>query len=327
MKPSDGGFEAIEGQQPAVQTLLSALARGRVHHAYRFEGPDGVGKERTAFALAQALLCEKRGPVACRACSPCRRAVTLSDEPPHVPLHPDLVLVGRGLYAGTLGASEATGISVDQIRRVVLGRAGYTPHEGRALVFIVRDAEELTSQAANALLKTLEEPGPSTHFVLLTSRPSRLLDTIRSRTLAVRFGPLPETVVASILERHGKPTAAAALAQGSASLALTLADEASRAEREQFAEAALAAVRAPDLTAGLKFAESRPPERDQLRQQLGFLAQYVALEARRSIASEPRAAERAARQHRCVLEALGEVERNGQPQLVLETMIARMRAV
>ena len=297
MKPSGGGFEAIEGQQPAVQTLLSALARGRVHHAYRFEGPDGVGKERTAFALAQALLCEKRGPVACRACSACRRAVTLSDDPPHVPLHPDLVLVGRGLYAGTLGASEATGISVDQIRRVVLGRAGFTPHEGRALVFIVRDAEELTSQAANALLKTLEEPGPSTHFVLLTSRPSRLLDTIRSRTLAVRFGPLPETVVASILERHGKPTAAAALAQGSASLALTLADEASRAER------------------------------DQLRQQLGFLAQYVALEARRSIASEPRAAERAARQHRRVLEALGEVERNGQPQLVLETMIARMRAV
>ncbi|HEV8550435.1 MAG TPA: DNA polymerase III subunit delta', partial [Polyangiaceae bacterium] len=187
-------FADVLGQEPAVRTLERALAAGKVHHAYRFEGPAGVGKELLAFALAQTLVCERGGAAACGQCSACRRAVSLSGEEPRVPLHPDVVLLGRGLYRSVLGsgASEATGISVEQVRRIVLARVGFPPHEGRALVFIVRDADEITVQAANALLKTLEEPHARTHFILLTSRPSRLLDTIRSRSLPVRFAPLSD---------------------------------------------------------------------------------------------------------------------------------------
>src|SRR3954468_1892608 len=101
------GFDAILGQPTAVRTLKTALASERLHHAYRFEGPDGVGKERAAFALAQALVCTVSPNVGCGECSACRRAVSLSDDAPAVPRHPDVVLVERGLYPpAVLGRSS-----------------------------------------------------------------------------------------------------------------------------------------------------------------------------------------------------------------------------
>jgi DNA polymerase-3 subunit delta' len=254
--------------------------------------------------------------------------VTLSEEEPRVPLHPDVVLVERGLYPpSTLGTTsrEATGIGVEQIRRVVLARAGFTPHENRALVFIVRGAHELTIAAANAMLKTLEEPASYVHFILLTDQPNRLLDTVRSRTLAVRFGPLPDAVVASILEAHGKPATLAPLAGGSAGLALELADEESLGRRDAFVTAALDAVASPNAAAALEFAASKPPDRDALRVQLSHLAQHLALGARVPDAA-PNVALRFARQHEIVLHALANIERNAQPALALESMILRMRA-
>ena len=96
-------------------------------------------------------------------------------------------------------APETQHLSIDQVRALVLARAAFPPLEGRAKVFIVRRAEELSSAAANALLKTLEEPGPRTHFVLLSAVADSLLPTIRSRTQRVRFGPLPDEVVAELL--------------------------------------------------------------------------------------------------------------------------------
>lgn len=321
------GFSAILGQAPAVETLTRALAAGRVHHAYRFEGPPGVGKELAAFALAQALVCEAPTPVGCGKCSSCHRAVTLAEQDPHVPLHPDVVLIGRGLYGSLLGSgvSEATGISVEQIRRVVLGRTGYPPHEGRALVFIVRNAEELTLQAANAMLKTLEEPTDRTHFVLLTSRPRRLIDTVRSRTLSLRFAPLADDIVAKLLTDRGLPVDVAPLAQGSAELAFDLADPDAMRERDEFSSAARTALEAPDLAEAINLAQSRGEGRDAVRDQLGFFAQSLAEEARRALPHDVDAAEVAARRYAVVLGALAQIERNAQPALTLEAMIARLR--
>jgi len=98
------GFDRILGQAAAVETLERALRTGNVHHAYRFEGPNGVGKEMAAFGFAQALVCTTEPPLlqarrACGRCSACVRAVTLSSEAPCVPLHPDVVLLERGLYS------------------------------------------------------------------------------------------------------------------------------------------------------------------------------------------------------------------------------------
>lgn len=321
-------LSAIRGQEPAVETLTRALSRGKVHHAYRFEGPAGVGKEMMALALAQTLVCERGEPQACQACSACKRAVTFSTEEPFVPLHPDVVLVGRGVYPSSVlgsGVSEATGISVEQIRRLVLSRSGYPPHEGRALVFIVRDADELTPQAANAMLKTLEEPSQKTHFILLTSRPNRLLDTVRSRTLAVRFGPLPDAIVTDILVARGLPTEVAPLAQGSASVAISLADPDQMKEREEFVSGARQAIAARDLADAIGFAQNRPDKRDALRNELGFLAHSFALEARELTRQDPTGAERAARRYSLVLTTLDEVEKNVQPALALEAMVARLR--
>src|SRR5690606_21596999 len=93
-------FEGISGQPTAIQTLRQALARGRVHQAYRFEGTNGVGNERAALALAQSLLGTESGETGegCGACSACRRVVVFSELPPHVPKHPDVLVVARGLY-------------------------------------------------------------------------------------------------------------------------------------------------------------------------------------------------------------------------------------
>lgn len=321
-------FDEILGQAPAVRTLTRALESGRLHHAYRFEGPDGVGKERVAFAVAQSLMCRAGGALGCGKCPDCRRATTLNEDEPHVPLHPDVLLVQRGLYpASLLGTSsrEITGIGVDQVRKIVLSRVGFPPHEGRAIVFIVRDAHELTPSAANALLKTLEEPPPHVHFMLLTSHPNRLLDTIRSRTLPVRFGPLSDDDVATILERHGKPRDAAKLAQGSASAAFDLSDDESSRERDAFVEDALAAVEAPSPAAACDFAAARSAERDVLRRQLFHLAQRIALEGRDlTLRGEPTAVV-PARRYAAVLEALNELDLNAQPVMLLESMIGRMR--
>ena len=321
-------FSHVLGQPTAVQTLERALHGGRVHHAYRFEGPDGVGKEKTAFALAQALVCSAGAPLGCERCSACQRAVTFADAEPRVPLHPDVVLVERGLYPSALiGAAEATGISVDQVRRIVLARAGYPPHEGRALVFIIRAAEELTAQAANALLKTLEEPPSRVHFVLLTSRPNRLLDTIRSRTLALRFGALPDDVVRRIAEQHGVDPGVAVLAEGSASRALELADPESLHQKREFTEAALSAVAAPDLASGLALADTRTSDRDGLRAQLNHLAHSLATESRNAVAHRADVADVLAQRHQIVLTALNELDRNVQPTFVVESMLYRLRSV
>lgn len=323
-------FDAILGQDTAVRTLKAALGSGRLHHAYRFEGPDGVGKERAAFALAQALVCTRQPNVGCGECSACTRAVTLADEEPAVPRHPDVVLLERGLYpAAVLGRTspETTGIGVEQVRRIVVARAGYPPYEATRLVFIFRAAHELTPNAANALLKTLEEPRANVHFVLLTDQPRRLLDTIRSRTLPIRFGPLPDPVLDQIVKAHGLSADATsiALAAGSARRLLDACDPEHVSERERFVNAVHGAVRAPDLGAALQLSAGEQLERNALARDLRGLAQHFALTARQTAAVAPEPALRSANRYREVLAALEALERNVPPALALETLVARLR--
>jgi DNA polymerase-3 subunit delta' len=331
------GFERILGQEAATQTLARALGSGRVHHAYRFEGPNGVGKELTAFAFAQALVCPTKAPEgrayhACGKCSACTRALALSAEPPRVPLHPDIVILERGLYPHeTLRRArpELQDISVDQIRRLVLERASYPPHEGRARVFIVRRAHELSPSASNALLKTLEEPIANTYFVLLTDRGNELLTTIRSRTEVVRFAPLPEKLVRSILEKQGVSAEAAelaaALSGGSVAAAFELSDPESTQERRGFVEAALGALGGRDLGPALALSDSRARDKDVLRDRLSALSAHFAGVGRGAAGDDPEAAVRAAKGHEVVVRAMDELERNGSPALVLEAMVARLR--
>jgi DNA polymerase-3 subunit delta' len=193
------------------------------------------------------------------------------------------------------------------------------------VVCIVRAADELTISAANALLKTLEEPPSRTFFLLLTSKPSRLLDTIRSRTLPVRFGALPEAIVARLLEARGLDPKLAPLAQGSMEQALAAADAEALAEREGFAQHVLRGLEAPDLASALAFAEKQKLERYQLLDLLGHLAQLLALRVREVVAAAPDEARKLSRRYEVVRASLGDLERNVGPQLALEAMMAKLR--
>jgi DNA polymerase III subunit delta' len=326
-------FTHIRGQATAVATLETALRGERVHHAYRFEGPDGTGKELAAFALAQALVCTAGDALGCGACSACTRAVTFADERPHSPIHPDVMIIERAFYPPEMfrpeTVNETSQISIHQIRKIVLAHSAYPPHEGKARVFIVRRAEELSVGAANAMLKTLEEPRNGTHFILLTARPDRLLNTIRSRTLPVRFAPLPDEVVRSVLraakipeERH---ELAIEIAGGSASLALELVDEERTAARDAFVAEALAAVSARDLGAAVAFAESRDKDKDQLKDDLRALAASLARVARQTVDSAPRTAGVAAKRYEAVAKAVVNLDRNASAPLTMIAMIQDMR--
>jgi DNA polymerase-3 subunit delta' len=287
-----------------------------------------VGRELAALGLCAALLCDDGETFGCGKCRSCARAGKLNGDTA-LSLHPDVVFVQRGLYPpAAIGRTtpESTSISVQQIRRVILSRVNYAPHEGRAQIFIIRDAHELTPSAANALLKSLEEPPGHTHFILLTNRPRALLDTIRSRTLAVRFGALSQELVVALGKEHGVTREIAALSQGSLSTAIELMQEETVAERERFADTALELIDAPDYASAIALAEQRAPDRHRLKQQLEYLAQRLALRASEVIATHPDLAERCAKQHQIVQGSLRDVDRNAQAALLIESMIAKLRA-
>jgi DNA polymerase-3 subunit delta' len=320
-----GQLDAVFAQPTAVGTLQRALESDRVHHAYLFDGPPGVGKEMAAFGLAQALVCEKRtGKTVCGQCSSCGRAIPRDDGKSR---HPDVIVIERALYEPqTIGrrTPETQEISIDQIRTLVLARAAYPPHEGRAKVIVIRRAEELSISAANALLKTLEEPIAKTHFVLLTTALGALLPTVQSRSQRVRFGPLPDDVLEKILVAKGISADVAKsvvpLAEGSVELALAACDPDDNARREAFVTAAERAIASGDFGAALELAEDAKKEKDALPGRISALGARLAARAR---TGDPRDADRFA----FTLQALRDLEGNASAQLVVESMMLRMRAV
>ncbi len=235
----------IIGHERLRQLLARATAQGRLPPALLFAGPDGVGKKTLALSLAARLLCEQpaaealRGCGACRACRRVQQAVErlpaargeaagANDEPTRLNhrLHPDLLLV----------EAWRTGIKIDQVREAVREIAGL-PFEAAVRIVIIDDAHLMTEPAANSLLKSLEEPPRTSHVVLVSSAPQSLLPTIRSRCQLLRFGRLPEALLASHLQdRHGlEPGEArlrAGLAAGSLGAALTFESGAYRDQRE-----------------------------------------------------------------------------------------------
>jgi len=332
----------VRAQEAAVGTLRRGLANGRVHHALLFDGPPGVGKELAAFGLAQALVCERREPGvdrACGACSACKRALPPKD-PSGLPLHPDVVLLERGLHEpARIGrrTPETQDISIDQIRALVLARAAFGPHEGRAKVFVVRRAEELSTSAANALLKTLEEPGDRTHFVLLTQNRDWLMPTILSRTQRVRFGHLPDDVVLALLRERGvsaeDAAQAARLAAGSFEAALELVDQGALADKQAFVDAALAALDDKSSLSLVELAEQEKKDargRGALAEKLGALAAALHARATKAVVegrASARDVEVLTRQHALVLDAIVRLDGNASPQLVVESTWIAMRAL
>lgn len=174
-------FANIIDHDRQKDVLRKALANQRLAHAYLFEGPDGVGKKLMALALARALFCENGE--GCGSCAACRKVDHLN--------HPDLHIL----------APDGAQIKIDQVRKIQQELA-LRPLEAEVRICLIDGAETLNPAAANALLKTLEEPEPGTILILLSSRPEGLLDTIRSRCQRLRFNRLSRERLAEILEHR-----------------------------------------------------------------------------------------------------------------------------
>jgi len=261
-------FSELIGQDRALGHLRSALARGALHHAYLFGGPQGVGKGTAARLLAQAGNCEAPGPDRpCGACGPCRK-IARRNHPDVLELAEERVMAKQGRWEPKGGRTPSKDIVVDQIRDLVDHRLALRRFEGRRRFVVIDPADAMNPQAQNALLKSLEEPPDETTFVLVAANPDLLLPTIRSRCARVAFAPLPDDLVARRLADEGtapeEARAVAALAGGSLGRALALDPRVLR-EREA-AVAAAAALDPDDASTWIAFAREQGESREAARE-------------------------------------------------------------
>src|SRR5580704_4828412 len=210
-------FSEIVGQQHVTRTLANAINSNRVAHAYIFSGVRGVGKTTTARILAKALNCVK-GPTAepCNECDSCRE-------------------ISAGNSMDVIEIDAASNRGIDQIREL-REMVRYAPAGGRYKVVILDEAHALTSEASNALLKTLEEPPDRVIFVMATTQPEDLADTIRSRSQHFHFRALTFAEITGRLEEiatkedlkiePGALAVIARMAEGSLRDALSLLEQA-----------------------------------------------------------------------------------------------------
>jgi DNA polymerase-3 subunit delta' len=204
------------GQELAVAVLDQAL-KNEASHAYLFSGPKGTGKTDAALAFAAGLACPTHG---CAVCDTCGRVLR--------GIHPDVQVV----------SPDGVSILVDQVREINQ-EVSLRPFEARARCYVILEAETMNERAANAFLKTLEEPPGYVHFILVTNAPERVLSTIASRCQRVQFSRLSAaTLVAYLTDFLGVPEAQAdvlaRVTQGNLGYAQSLAtSEEARARRER----------------------------------------------------------------------------------------------
>ncbi len=217
-------FSDVKGQEKAIHILQRAIQNRHIAHAYLFTGPEGVGKKKTALALAQYLNCAAADTAhfsSCEHCPSCIQSVSGSQ--------PDLILL----------EPDGSSIKIEQIRSL-LSKVSLRNYENTYKVIIINDAHLMTEQAANCLLKTLEEPTDNTVFILITAQVQNLPVTILSRCQQIPFHLLPPSIIQDILqelhpERQSQIGLVTALAKGSVSTAETLlANEEIASARQDF---------------------------------------------------------------------------------------------
>ncbi|MFA4991513.1 MAG: DNA polymerase III subunit delta' [Candidatus Omnitrophota bacterium] len=177
-------FNSIIGQENAVRALKGIIKQDQVSGSYLFLGPDGVGKRAAAIEFAKAVNCQKGEPDACDGCASCGKIISGN--------HPDIFMIER--------EDGASHIKIEKIRDIIY-QASMKPYEGRKKVFIIRDAEVMTEEASNALLKILEEPPQNHVLILTTAYLSGMLPTVLSRCRVLKFNLVGQSRIQEFLVR------------------------------------------------------------------------------------------------------------------------------
>ncbi|MDD7740719.1 MAG: DNA polymerase III subunit delta' [Lachnospiraceae bacterium] len=196
------GFRDVVGHQEIIEHLQNAISMDKVSHAYLFGGESGSGKKLLASLFAMTLQCEQHGVEPCMECSSCRKAASKN--------HPDIIYITH---------EKPNTISIDEIREQLINDVAIRPYESPYKIYIIEEAQKMTLQAQNALLKTIEEPPAYAIILLLADNPDALLPTITSRCVQLNLKPVGTQMVKNyLMERMHIPDyqaeVDASLAQG-----------------------------------------------------------------------------------------------------------------
>jgi DNA polymerase-3 subunit delta' len=260
-------FDHLIGNQTVKDAIGRFIAARRIPNSLLFAGPEGVGKKQFALELARSIVCRQpHNGDACGQCAACQRAASFvfpgtgakGEEYDRVFFseHPDVGMVvpfNRTLRVGSIRALEA--------------EANFRPYEAPARIFIIDDAQKMNDASSNALLKTLEEPPPTSHIFLIASKPDSLLPTIRSRVQTLRFGPPAAAEIEHLLLKTHKyaqddARQIAASSNGNVSRAVSVDIDEFRVQHSAAVEILRSAVVQKDVPGILKFTEKfggRPP--------------------------------------------------------------------
>lgn len=230
-------FANIPGNARIKKILQAALLRETLPNSLLFIGPEGVGKMQTALEVAKALNCREMKDDACGDCEPCRTIAA--------GLFPDVMILRQ----------DKNMIKIDPIRD--LKQAAYLkPMTGGKRVFIIEEAEKMNVEAANTLLKVLEEPPAFSFLLLVTSNPYLILPTIKSRCQILKFAPIGKDDILGVLKARGYPEeqaeGMALIAQGNLKRALNMDWDEVREKREKAWMLLLSMVARKDITSLLK---------------------------------------------------------------------------
>ncbi len=204
-------FNKVVGHEDIISHFRSSIEMERISHAYILGGDTGSGRSTLAFCFAKALQCETGDSQSCGGCKSCKQAESGN--------HPDIIYVTH---------EKPNTISVDEIREQVVDSMQVKPYSSKYKVYIIKDAEKMTEEAENALLKTIEEPPEYGVLILITNDPEKLLPTIRSRCITIMTKPVKEKDIRRYLEENydideKKITFAIEYAQGNLGKAVMLA--------------------------------------------------------------------------------------------------------
>ncbi len=176
------GFDGVVGHEEIISHLQNAIRLGKVSHAYIFGGEHGSGKKLLASLFAMTLQCQEHGIEPCMKCASCKKALNKN--------HPDIINITH---------EKPNSIGIDEIRDQLINDVGIKPYESPYKIYIVNDADKLTLQAQNALLKTIEEPPAYAVVMLLADDPDALLPTITSRCVILSLKPVGDRLVKDYL--------------------------------------------------------------------------------------------------------------------------------